>query len=274
MSSDESDVTITPPQFCNCPLCKATGICRCSFRSSSLKVAPNAFPYDRGALLLISDEFRHQREVSADDLACCLYFQSEFADVDSEEKRLYLFVNQLGAGASIDHLHIQGVFLDGVPLPIEVAPVEDLLTVDGVTIARLVDYVIYGLSIYGNEDTKPNEIGDVAQKVIQIVDEVLDTPYNLSISRETIRIIPRRARKGYEVSEFLKQISGDQHYAQRVAGLEVSGMLIVSHRGLFAGIETLFHSSNSSELLFRALKGLGYIEKQQKRLEEELAALQ
>jgi len=262
----------TPPRLCNCSLCKAPAVSHCRMGLSNLKVCYNKFPYDKGSLLLISEDFRWQSEVIQDDLANLLYFQS-LCNKDSEGKRLYLFYNQDGTGSTIEHFHIQGIIIDDTPLPIEVAPTKELMRLGEITIAKILEYPIYVLSIYGNERANPDEIARVAFGIVQIVEKSLDTPYNLSISHKTIRVIPRRGRTGYEVPEFLKTLSGDPDYAARIAGLEVSGMFIVSHKGLYSRIRALIKSGQPNDFFWKALAELGYTEEQQKKLEEQLHTL-
>jgi len=248
---------------------------RCMIGDSNLRLTFNSYPYQENTLLYISEDRRVLSCLLSNDILNFLYIENTFGELFQNE-RVYSFLNQAGAGGSVlNRFHGQGIFMkEGEILPIEVVQQEELLRLrNGVVISRLVDYPIYVLTVSHQVKNQGFEcIKDVAYQIIKLVDEEMDTSYNLTISQSTVRIIPRRSREDAEVSPYLKELSGDSEYGARIAGLEVSGLFVNSHNGLFLNlIQGKSASLEEKQLLNnffeKALDGLGYTSKQQKRLE-------
>lgn len=177
------------------------------------KIAFNTYPYKRYSLLILPTE--HREQIEERDLFSWATLQQQFED-EKTYPRPFLFVNTIGAGATLPHIHAQIVFLEfRGPLWIEHATKHEITP----NIFEL-EYSLFTLAFPTTTDG--------IHKAFQIFSYIIDneqTACNISISQGEIRISPRRTRNDSMIAgPFLAMVNNKDEYRDKISGSEVNGL--------------------------------------------------
>lgn len=226
------------------------------FPESEFRVAFNTFPYKKGSLLLISPE--HRVSFKKEDLRAWFDLEAQL-EQEANSFRPYLFWNIRGAGASLDHLHAQVVFIEkDVNLLAEVAQKKSLAE----AVSEL-EYPMFCLSVAGSSAM---ETVERAYGLIGAIAQDFGTVYNIGISHGEIRIFPRATPDRSEIAQpMLTLCQNKALYTDKISGSEVNGLYSTTN----AEVAQILKTRPDKELinLFSAsLKEISFDEEQRKRL--------
>ena len=230
--------------------------------ASQLNVGHNEYPYNATPdLLFVAENLRAQACFSADDVENLLHFHNTFDAHGVLAGHLVIFINQIGAGASVDHFHGQGVTVV-VDLPIERAHLVPFLRLRyGIDILKGgSDFPLPFFCLNCSEDKQLEKMGKVAYKIAKEIQKP-EATFNMVILRREdkpyILIIPRKTK-----GEYSKVLNAN------IGSLEVCGRLFTSERAVFERLTET--KAEASRQLGSIISGAGFCDREMTDLDEQV----
>jgi len=177
------------------------------------KVLSNPNPFEKeGDLVLIPVAEKRPQFITKEDVIDVL-------EIVTKSQNLFLFFNQVGAGAWYNHVHFRGIY-DRGQLSLYNIDTEVIETIRDTSIYRLLHYPAKGYLIEGDDCSS---IAEVAFDFIKGAQEK-SIPFNLVVLKNKIFIFLRKA----EVVSYFDTI--------KLGAMEMGGYFIVEDKGLFKNI--------------------------------------